>query len=525
MNGYAVPEIDLPAMRGLSVKDEYVSYLLFCIKGPDTDLQKGDYAYFAERGILCETVDDIGLKSLYGILQVDRLNELTVYRLSQTQASNDKSTGMRYSPMHIVNNTQALDDFALRWNEPHYLQVEGLNIRLLGLSLPTVAQTGGWIRDYLVPKAPVFSFEASLEQPLSISFCGSERLFQRVDIVQVALNSLTVVPLDLLLIGHYESHEPQSNTGLANLDKNGSSVTNPIVGPQPIVSGTIELPTIDESSEDSLSQQETAVRQPSIQSVTDDTEEEDEAAVVLHVTLQLNSDEPTTSTTSEESLPIAVVPANLLAFFNSVGRSEAVFDSSTGIFSPAPRPAVFNKARLYTHTIDDVPLAVRQLREKGYAVLSESTRISEIQQQDGSLQLLVYIVAGGVFFFGVITVVSVLVDSTERKRGTIGILRVMGMSRAGVFLVVVVRAVLIGILAAIACLLFGYVLALFLSIDGTTVHPWLSWKPSIQVLLEPQDLYLVALGALACSGIGAVFPALRASRIDPFEAIVEGRFH
>lgn len=53
------------------------------------------------------------------------------------------------------------------------------------------------------------------------------------------------------------------------------------------------------------------------------------------------------------------------------------------------------------------------------------------------------------FLFGVVTVVSVLQESTDRKRGTIGILRVMGVSRVGVFYLVVLRAGAIGLSAIV----------------------------------------------------------------------------
>ena len=90
-------------------------------------------------------------------------------------------------------------------------------------------------------------------------------------------------------------------------------------------------------------------------------------------------------------------------------------------------------------TIDRVPAVGEQLRQRGFAFLSEETRIREIQHQDQSLELLVLIVGIGVYLFGTMTVVSVLLDSTERKRGVIGILRVMGVLHIGVFYMVFLR--------------------------------------------------------------------------------------
>ncbi|KKL12433.1 hypothetical protein LCGC14_2535800, partial [marine sediment metagenome] len=184
----------------------------------------------------------------------------------------------------------------------------------------------------------------------------------------------------------------------------------------------------------------------------------------------------------------------------------------------------FDKARLYANTIDDVPSIVEQLHGRGFAVMSEATRITEIHKQDYSLQLLVLIVGVGVFLFGTVTVVSVLLDSTERKRGTLGILRVMGVSRFGVFYMVFLRAAIIAILAAAVTIGVGYAAVWFLGWQPPVSSHWNTWKPTISVVIHPEDLLIVVAGSLACCGLGALLPARRASRMDPFDAIVEGRF-
>ncbi|MFO0979185.1 MAG: FtsX-like permease family protein, partial [Planctomycetaceae bacterium] len=164
------------------------------------------------------------------------------------------------------------------------------------------------------------------------------------------------------------------------------------------------------------------------------------------------------------------------------------------------------------------------LSEGGFAVMSETGRITEIHRQDHSLQLLVVVVGAGVFLFGIVTVISVLIDSTDRKRGTIGVLRVMGMSRLGIFVSILARATAIGAIAAALSLLLGLGLSAFLGWNPPGDVAWLRWKPVVYVSLDKADLFLVASGAMLCCACGAVPPAWKASRIDPFEAIVEGRF-
>jgi ABC-type lipoprotein release transport system permease subunit len=218
------------------------------------------------------------------------------------------------------------------------------------------------------------------------------------------------------------------------------------------------------------------------------------------------------------------VPVSLLALLNQAERNQVTLDSGSRKFIPASSPVSFTKARMYTATIDDVPLAADMLAKRKFAVLSEVSRIAEIQNQDMSLKVLVAVVALGVFLFGVITVFSVLVDSTDRKKGMIGILRVMGITGAGVFFILVARAVIIGVMAAAVCCGIGVLLAALL---GKTIAgaEYLAWLPQVRVVLGPSEYLLVTAGAILCAALGVLMPALKASRLDPFDAIMEGQFH
>ena len=220
----------------------------------------------------------------------------------------------------------------------------------------------------------------------------------------------------------------------------------------------------------------------------------------------------------------AYVPVSLLAFITQASRNQVTLDSESKKFVPSSSPVSFTKARLYTATIDDVPLAADLLAKRKYAVLSEVSRIAEIHEQDTSLKMLVAVVALGVFLFGVITVFSVLVDSTDRKKGMIGILRVMGISGSGVFFFLLARAIIIGVMSAAVCCGIGVLLAAVL---GKTIAgaEYLAWLPKVHVVLGFDEYLLVTLGAILCAVLGVLMPALKASWLDPFDAIVEGQFH
>jgi ABC-type antimicrobial peptide transport system permease subunit len=100
----------------------------------------------------------------------------------------------------------------------------------------------------------------------------------------------------------------------------------------------------------------------------------------------------------------------------------------------------------------------------------------------------------------------------------------MGMSRAGVFYVVLIRALIIGLLAALLSLALGFGFAWLLGPGPRELGWWIPWRAVSVVFLEI-DLITVVVGALACAGVGALVPAWRAGTIDPFDAIMEGRLH
>ncbi|MDR1483395.1 MAG: ABC transporter permease [Planctomycetaceae bacterium] len=220
----------------------------------------------------------------------------------------------------------------------------------------------------------------------------------------------------------------------------------------------------------------------------------------------------------------AVVPLQTLSYFYAHEHNVAEYDNEANMFIPKAKPPVFDKVRAYALSIDEVPDVVKALKKRNYAVMSEETRISEIHQQDNSLWLLVCIVGLGVFLFGVITVVSVLLDSTDRKRGTIGIMRVMGVSRIGIFYIIFLRSLLIGCFAIIVTIFFGYLVSFALMWQPSADIIWLQWKPIVQINFLPFDLIIVLAGALFCCSFGALIPSRKASRMDPFDAIMEGRF-
>ncbi|MGI8556637.1 MAG: ABC transporter permease [Pyrinomonadaceae bacterium] len=114
-------------------------------------------------------------------------------------------------------------------------------------------------------------------------------------------------------------------------------------------------------------------------------------------------------------------------------------------------------------------------------------------------------VAGGVS--ALIILLTMYTTVTERTR-QIGVLKSLGMSNAGIAWVIVQEAILISFSGTI----LGILLTLILKIILT------NWT-TLTVQIEPQVVLIVALIGGLSGIVGALYPALRAAKLDAVEAL------
>jgi len=110
--------------------------------------------------------------------------------------------------------------------------------------------------------------------------------------------------------------------------------------------------------------------------------------------------------------------------------------------------------------------------------------------------------------------------ANERKR-EIGLLRSMGASRRFVFLAILVEALVLATAGAlIGALVSGLLIWAFQNLILSSLSIPFLW-PSVGELVV--QVGMVAFIAVAIGGLAATYPAIRASRIDPYEAIRSGQ--
>ena len=139
----------------------------------------------------------------------------------------------------------------------------------------------------------------------------------------------------------------------------------------------------------------------------------------------------------------------------------------------------------------------------------------------GIMLSLVLVVAG----FTVFAILSMMV--TEKRRD-IGILCALGATQRGILSLFL----LLGFWDAVFGALAGTALGVFLAYRIDAIEKWLSSQLGIQIfnrkvyifdhipsVIEPLGVGLIVLGAFVCTLVFAALPALRASRLNPIDAL------
>lgn len=473
LRGRAVPDWNVAVSPELRASPEFHSYWLFC--PAEEDLTEKDLANLKKQNLVAKEISDSEKLSLYGLLQPSARQEIKIYEIVTLDDNlSDESARMPVmdDPQTLARYTSPLNDFIVFGALSRQCQINELYGRVIGINLPSGNQRGSWIQDYLRPGVSCFSFQEAFDNQMSAKM--STDLAERIG-SQITLRS-PAIPNQKIKLDNL-THVPDQNK------KSDGQADEPL-----------DKTVNSESSA-------TGESQPTAKNTTIDNQ-----------------------TAETDIVPTIYCPVGLVACIDQLKNQKIAFDDIGNRFVSIPLPLDYEKAFMFTKGVDDVPLAANMLEKLNYHPDAKHFEILEIQEQSQSLEILVLVVAIGVFIFGVITVFSVLVDSTDRKKGTIGIFRVMGMTGFGVFLILIARAMIIGLLAAILCSCIGIFLSYFLA----TTHVgsvYTDWIPQIDIILTTSDYITIAFGALLCAVLGVLVPAIKASRLDPFEAIMQGQFN
>jgi len=444
--GRSVPELDWPGYAR-STEVAYEQYLSFSKHQLETVDELKLRAHGLKAALLDpQNPDDEQLRTLHGCL----LNHPHyVYRLFAEGADPDqKRRPLLSRPAAEIEAITDMDDVVVPWSRPLSVPIGGIDRTAVGLTFPK-----RWLKSVLAEGVTPFT-EADSE-----------------------------FSLRLLQSGPFGS-------GTARLPLPGNVVVTLQVTAAPLIAAAAPDPLMPDPAS------------------TDDpnTSDDDPPAITQTVVTAKPVLPPATSIPSD----IVLIPAPLLSHLHAVEQGEAEFDKSVELFVDKQTEPTYYQARVIAIDIHSVPVVDDALRQFGFAVQSQRTRVEEIRSYAETLKLMVRLVGGTVFVFGLFTLCVAMADNSLRKRRSIGILRSMGAGRLGVAYVVSLRGLLIGLTA-------GVITWPFAAIAGRLLTQFVA-----PCLIQRDHLLLVSAISVGACLIGTAWPVWLALCTTPLDSQAEG---
>lgn len=121
----------------------------------------------------------------------------------------------------------------------------------------------------------------------------------------------------------------------------------------------------------------------------------------------------------------------------------------------------------------------------------------------------------------VLNIIITLMMHVTHKRKNIGILRALGASQKQIRNIFILQGIYLGMVGLVVGAILTVVGLLYLKYFSTFQLPEIYYDRSIPVEVRPLSLVTIYLGAVVMIFLSTLFPASRASKLDPIEAIRE----
>lgn len=179
---------------------------------------------------------------------------------------------------------------------------------------------------------------------------------------------------------------------------------------------------------------------------------------------------------------------------------------------------------IYAITIDPeendaVEERIRKIYGKNIGLTSPKALAETIGEVMGAWNVFISTIASVSIFVGAVGIVTTLYASVMDRTREIGLLKAIGYGNKSILFMFLTEAMAIGILGGLCGLLLGVGGAYALIQIMLRIDPYASGEEFITPYFSPTDIAGIFLLAFILSIIAGLYPAWRASRLNPIEAL------
>ena len=205
-----------------------------------------------------------------------------------------------------------------------------------------------------------------------------------------------------------------------------------------------------------------------------------------------------------------MVPAVFLSRLHMVNDGLAMPDIQAKSIRPVKSDPEYPQVRAYVQDVYQVA-TLHDVLSKRFIVRSNNTQIKEMMQHAETLGYIVTIITIIALISATGTAFLVFKEIGEIKRRMIATLRIMGLKRSGVFVLMIIRSLMVAVVAVLGVITLG---VLFLIAGNIFVGPTFC-------ILSVTDFIQVIVGIVAICIMGVLMPAITLSKMDPVVAFEE----
>lgn len=159
-------------------------------------------------------------------------------------------------------------------------------------------------------------------------------------------------------------------------------------------------------------------------------------------------------------------------------------------------------------------------KETNYETTSwvdQNADILNLLAQSEGMVYFFYIIIFAISGFGI---ANILIMIVMEKVGEIGMLMAMGTTRRSIMVIFLMEAGILGLAGVIIGTVIGYISVLIIASYTIPIPPEMYFgMDHLPVLIVPENFVIAGIFALVINTLAGLFPARRASKMDPVEAI------